>query len=238
MSEWNQYGPDYDHPEYDGKPNTYLFATTPRSGSHYLGHLLTSTGLLGSPLEYFHPKQIENWKTRFDSEDMEEVMLRLFRRRTSSTGWFGIKAHWAQFEPISRQSRLMSLLDFRKYIRIYRKDRVAQAVSLAMAYQTNAWLSFHKPACGPKYDFDAIRREIENIESEISKWDDFFEAEEIHPIEVNYEELAADPERVVNSILACFGLENHSRRSDFPFIPDRQSTDLNREWKERFLREV
>jgi len=238
MSEWNQYGPDYDHPEYPGRPKTYLIATTPRSGSHYLGHLLTSTGLLGTPMEYFHPKQIENWKNRFGCEHVAEVLPHLFRRRTSATGWFGVKAHWPQFEPVCAQSRVMELLDFRKHIRIYREDRVAQAVSLVMAYQTNAWLSFHRPAASPCYDFDAIKREMENIEGELAKWDDYFRLREIEPIRVHYEELSANPERVVSAILSAFGLDAYPRRADFKFIPDRQSTDLNREWKDRFLREV
>jgi LPS sulfotransferase NodH len=79
---------------------------------------------------------------------------------------------------------------------------------------------------------------MKNIERETAHWDDYFRVREIEPIRVHYEELSADPERVVSAILSAFGLDAHPRRADFKFIPDRQSTDLNREWKERFLREV
>jgi LPS sulfotransferase NodH len=53
MTNWNQFGAAYDFPDFSGAFRNYLIASTPRCGSHYLGHLLRATGRLGSPLEFF-----------------------------------------------------------------------------------------------------------------------------------------------------------------------------------------
>ena len=40
MTDWTQFGSSYDYPCFESQPRTYLIASTPRSGSHYLGHKL------------------------------------------------------------------------------------------------------------------------------------------------------------------------------------------------------
>jgi LPS sulfotransferase NodH len=101
MQSWDQFGAAYDLAPYDGWPATYLIASTPRSGSHYLGHLLFETGLFGSPLEYLHPAHLATWQDRLGTRDVASTLRALFRRRTSASGWFGIKAHWSHFNAAS-----------------------------------------------------------------------------------------------------------------------------------------
>jgi len=233
---WDQFGADYDHAPFTGKPRLYLIASTPRSGSHFLGHSLLETGALGSPLEYFHPQHLRKWMDILGTKDFPSTMARLVSRRTSPSGWFGVKAHWQQFAPIARNEAILRFLGIDTYIEILRRDRIAQAISYVIAQQTQAWISFHDSKVEPRYDFDAIRRAIESIDQNIAHWRHFFEQRGIVPLTVEYEDLAADPAAAVDRIMAHCGV---SRVGAEPrWQPRRQASDINARWRERYLADL
>jgi len=233
---WDQFGSDYDQPPFAGNPRLYLIASTPRSGSHFLGHLLMETGALGSPLEYFLPQHLRRWMELLGTKDFKTTMARLVARRTSPTGWFGAKAHWEQFAPIAGNDALLRFLRIETYIEIRRRDRVAQAISYVIAKQTDAWISFQHSTAEPRYDFDAIRRVVKAIDQSIAHWQCFFEAQGITPVTVEYEELTADPAAIVDRIMAHCGV---SRRGAEPrWQPRRQASNINARWQERYLADL
>ena len=41
---------------------TLIIASTPRSGSHMLGHSMIETGVMGRPFEYVAPRNLARWK--------------------------------------------------------------------------------------------------------------------------------------------------------------------------------
>jgi LPS sulfotransferase NodH len=234
---WDQFGADYDHAPFVGKPRTYLIASTPRSGSHFLGHLLFNTGALGSPLEYFEPEHARKWVAKLGAEDFETVLTRLYQCRTSKSGWFGVKAHWSQFAPIAAIDELLQFLDIRTYIAIRRRDRLAQAISVVVAQQTQAWISFQAAGREPVYNFSSIRAAISMIDSQVSKWDAFFAANLISPLIVDYEDLVIDPDSVVEKIMRDLGVAGHGRNRTSR-IPARQASALNDRWREQYLRDL
>jgi len=233
---WDQFGPDYDHPPFKGTPRLYLIASSQRSGSHYLGHLLLETGALGSPLEYFHPQHLRKWMEVLGTRDFPATMSRLVARRTSPSGWFGAKAHWRHFAPIANNDRLLRFLDIETYIEIRRRDRIAQAISYVIAHQTQAWISFHDRKAEPRYDFAAIRKVCEALDQDIAHWHRFFEQQGITPLTVEYEDLVADPAATVDRIMAHCGV---SRAGAEPrWQPCRQASDINARWQERYLADL
>jgi LPS sulfotransferase NodH len=238
MSDWGQFGVRYDQPDYEGPVRTYLIASTPRSGSHLLGHLLLATEELGSPLEYFHPEHLKTWQSRLGGPDLAALLRILFRHRTSPSGWFGVKAHWRQFAPIADNKDIMDLLDFRNYIRVVRRNPAAQAVSLTIARQINAWISFQVPTREPTYDFGSIHAALMEIKAEDAHWRSYFEARGLDPILVEYEALAADPKATIDRIRAAFGLTGNRRASHGRLLPERQSTSLNLDWERRYLSDL
>ena len=135
MTAWDQFGPDYDFPEYPGQPMSYLIATTPRCGSHHLGHLLTATGMLGSPLEYFSKGRLRDWREKLAAADTVDLFRQLFRRRTSPSGWFGVKAHWPQFQQIMADEEVCGLFNFRRYLHIERRDRLVGEHELGLVHE-------------------------------------------------------------------------------------------------------
>lgn len=234
---WDQFGEDYDHPAFEGKPRTYLIASTPRSGSHLLGHLLFGTGALGSPLEYFHPAHARKWMALFGTENFWTMMASLHRRRTSPSGWFGIKAHWSHFAKIAGNAAALKTLNPQRYIRIRRSDRIAQAISGVIAQQTDAWISFHEAHGDPRYDFAMISRAIEVLDEQIRQWDEFFRSSGITPVDVEYEELVADPGAVVDRILTDFDV-CRTQVSEPRWLPRRQASEVNLRWQERYMRDL
>jgi LPS sulfotransferase NodH len=197
---------------------------------------MLSTGVLGSPLEYLHPGHLEKWKMKYGVTDFEGVMSNLFKNRTSPTGWFGVKAHWTQFEPIANTQSHLQAIAFSKYIRIFRSDSIAQAISLVIARKTSAWISFHQVQKQPKYDFRAIQGALAEIEEQNGKWDTFFERNGIQPLMIEYEALSELPEEALNNILSYFDLKIESQKPG-P-VPERQSTELNSIWKRRYLEDL
>lgn len=238
MEKWSTLRSEYDFHRYLDLPSIYLIASTPRSGSHYLAHLLISSQLLGAPLEYFHSQELIAWKKYFNCDDQCELFRKLFFMRTSPNGWFGIKSHWSQYEPILKNKNLVNLLSIKKYIYINRNDLLAQAISFEIASQTNSWISFQNKTCEPLYQFDSIYNRILDLKSEKHNWDKFFIKNEISPIYICYEDLLDKPQLSVKTIFKEFNLPHTGINLDFAHMPKKQITSINSDWKERFIGEA
>jgi LPS sulfotransferase NodH len=120
-----QFSPDMDMPLFRGVPRTYLIATTARCGSHFVGHALWQTGHFGVPLEYLNRGNLPAWHARFRTPTIGGVFRGLARHRTSSSGWFGLKAHWSQNRPYHghRLFRIIGGID--RALFVLRRDLLA-----------------------------------------------------------------------------------------------------------------
>ena len=234
---WDQFGPEYDFTPFDGKTRTYLIASSGRTGSHYLAHMLFQTMQLGSPFEYLKPTHLNRWKNLLEKTDNTGVFTELMLRRTSPSGWFGLKAHWPQFAPVASNSEFMEFMNIQKYIRISRQDIVAQAVSFVIARQTKAWISFHSAVNTATYDYSEITCAIEDLRTQESNWDRFLSSVNADIIEVEYESLIDSPEQTLLYICEAFKLDVSHLPLDPGIGPQKQATELNAVWKDRYLNE-
>jgi LPS sulfotransferase NodH len=222
----------YDFPWFEGPPKVYLIASTPRSGSGLISHLLHSTRLVGAPFEYFKPACFWGYRRIVGSSDPNEVLRGIYARRTGPTGWFGLKAH----PPFFRY--LKSRVDFHpvQVIRTRRRDLLDQAVSLAIATQTGAWASFQKPSGVAHYDKRAIETAYTSLLSMDAWWDAYFAETEVAPTVVYYEDTARAPETELARVLKTLGVGAPDTPLK-PIAPQKQGGQVNREWKERYLQE-
>ena len=237
MTAWDQFGPDYDFPDFPGLPKSYLIATTPRCGSHLLGHLLAATGMLGSPLEYFSKGRLRDWQERLNARDRAELFTTLFRRRTSPSGWFGVKAHWPQFAQIANDLPVFELFNFQRFVHIERRDQLAQAISWVIAQQSAAWISFHAASEEPTYNFAAIENALQVIDAQTGTWKQFFADQAIEPLTVIYEDLVADPDATVDRVLAHCGVDRDPAHARPTSQPRQQASARNHEWAHRYRQE-
>jgi trehalose 2-sulfotransferase len=221
---------------------SYLIASSYRCGSSYLCWLLWKTGLLGAPSEVLNPtSELPQFINRFKTSDHSDYITKVLERRVSRNGVFGVKAHFHHFEAYQKQyPPLLKRLAPVTYIFISRPDKVAQAVSMAKALQSNRWHS--RMEGGPKptlrYDRDMIANCLADIEEQDLAWRRWFKAHKVSAFDVSYNDLTKDAAGVVRGIVELLGVENDE--PDEVYVPavDKQGDETNNEWIERYEREA
>jgi trehalose 2-sulfotransferase len=183
-------------------------------------------------------------------ETSEQRLAGLLAGATTPNGTFGTKVMWVYlgdlqerlaelpgFAALGEAERLTALLGDVRYVHVSRTDRIAQAVSMWRAVQTRAWRAETSEAVEPVYSFAGIAHLVRQLETNERAWRRWFEREGVTPLEVGYDELAADPDATLRRTLAFVGVGDEFE-GDAP-IPSvrRQSGQQSREWAERYRRE-
>jgi LPS sulfotransferase NodH len=221
---------------------SYIVASSPRSGSTYFCRLLGQSGLLGTPSEVLNPGfDLKGFKNRFKASSPADYIAELIARRTAKSGVFGLKAHFENFEGFLKEyPALLDVLSPVTYIYINRRDRVAQAVSMARALQTNQWSSQAHDGKKPelRYNRELIANAMKEVELQDAGWLNWFKAKNITPFRLTYEDLLADPAGTVQRVVEHLGVQD-AERDEVKVPPvEKQGDDTNQEWIERFRRET
>jgi Stf0 sulphotransferase len=125
-----------------GATQSYVIASTPRSGSYLLCEALAATGVAGKPTEPFNPEFLWDFHQRWGlSADVgfQEYWYQAVVHGTTGNGVFGVKIQWGQLDWLAEQAGagrgdvLAQLLPGARYVRLVRRDRRAQAISLHRA---------------------------------------------------------------------------------------------------------
>ena len=222
----------HDMPRYHGKPRIYIIASQPRSGSHYLAYLLRETRKAGVPLEYFHPRHWQDWMKRCRTENPQYAFKLLCQLRSTSNGWFGVKAHWHQFAHAISMD-LDRELAGATYIYLSRNDILDQAISHAIALQTGVWIGGQKPVAPPVFSVDRITESIRFMLNEREQWERFFAYTGNTPHRIYYEDLVANVNSDMTGVCKVLGIE-WTLPTSINRPPAIQRTGLNAEWRTRF----
>lgn len=194
------------------------------------------------------------------AEPAEAWWARILAEGKTENGVWGGKLMWGHVEDFLSRARelpgltdanletvLRTLLGDPQMILVTRRDKVAQAVSLWRAVQTQAWrsegagdgkvASSGEGGAKPRslvYNFDAINHLAVQLERDERAWIDWFTHSRVRPIEVSYDELDVAPTDTVSRVLQALGLTNAS----VPGPPmARQRDELSSAWSERYLQE-
>lgn len=227
-------GPAFDLPAPTVAGRTWVLASLPRSGSTLLGRLLEDTGRVGVPKEWLNPMQVRDFEARlapspwararhrllvgplvplagrlpWSDERLRAYLERVRARRTGEGGWFALKIHhhhlvrW--FGP--QGDGIWTALHPTAWLRIRRRDRVAQAVSWLRAQQTGQWADWQRPWGRPVYHGGLLRRRLAEIDAHERGWDAFFGRAGLTPETIWYEDLVADRAAAVRRALAALGV--------------------------------
>jgi LPS sulfotransferase NodH len=116
----------------------YAIVGTPRCGSEFLCHALSSTNAAGFPEE--HLRLETQLLTRYARFDCARYFRILMSRRTTSNGAFGTKiiSHFLH-DHLSRVPALKDELRRFTFVHVIRRDRVRQAISALLASKTGIW---------------------------------------------------------------------------------------------------
>jgi trehalose 2-sulfotransferase len=179
-------------------------------------------------------------------ETPDEWWARILREGTGENGVWGGKLMWAHTDDLLRRvhglkglgdadlaTALRTLLSEPDLIFMVREDKVAQAVSLWRAVQTETWRGRDDPNRAT-YRFAAIHHLREQLERDEAAWRAWLAGNNLEHYEVRYSDLAANPRRVVAGVLRYLGLP-----SEPPGEPpvQRQSDSRSAEWAARYVEE-
>jgi len=244
---------------------TYLVAATQRSGSTLLCRALGTTGIAGRPEEYFEarhttgrPPAPSDYGIDLDVKlapapaysslegiaEYSQHVRRTLDSGTTPNGVFGAKVMHSQLadiavlagaEPPGVFEQILGIAP--RYVRVTRDDRVAQAVSLWTAIQSQAWAD-HQEDGGQRaeYDFAAIDHLVEWFDEQERGWDQYFTQHGIEPLSLTYDEVAGDLNDAVRRVLVHLGLDP-SPADDVEPPMQRQGGGRSEEWAARYRAE-
>lgn len=196
----------------------YALCATPRSGSTLLCSLLRSSGVAGAPQSLFRAEDRQDFArdwgiARADGGFDWADYLRAARvAGRGGTPVFAVRLMWETLrdvEGLLGGATLEQALGPLRFVHLFRRDLVAQAVSLHRALHSGVWhLGIEEAAVPgvPRYDFTAIDGHVRAAEAANAGWTRWFAARGIVPLRVAYEDLAADPVATAQAVLVHVGV--------------------------------
>ncbi|MGI9602631.1 MAG: Stf0 family sulfotransferase [Acidimicrobiales bacterium] len=187
-----------------------LLCFTNRSGSNYLAELLRSTQLLGRAHEAFNPPFVARHLERWDLNERTLVSYaRNLRPRITRQGGSPpiFKIGWHQLFVLAETGVLDTVFPNRKLVVIQRQDLLAQAVSFTIASRTGAWTSSHTHQ-DSELDIDPseVLTRIRSVLVATRHFREFAAVTGDDVLDVTYEHVEDDPQRVVDRIFDFAGL--------------------------------
>lgn len=209
---------------------------TNRSGSNLLADALHATGRLNLAGELLNHDQVAADTRRHGHGSFAAFLAAQMRWRMIG-GRFAVKIATAHLEVLGRAGVLDQCRDTARYVFIERADRLGQAISAEIAWQTGQWSSRVTVEMAPdrlRFDAGRIAGRIAAFAEDNRGWDIFFGRNGIVPVHVLYEDLVADPARAVRAVGAALGLEGLAL-DPARLTLQRQAGALNQRWRELFL---
>jgi LPS sulfotransferase NodH len=213
--------------------------------------MMAATGTLGKPDEYF--RRVLDKKRHGDHADplaeaersgiaTDDILSRVAlakARGTTANGVCSFKLFLNHFEFFARQGNFLKHFPDIRFVWIYRRDLLGQAISFALAKQTRKFRSYEsRAAAEPVYDRHQIEALMARIATEDAAWRRYFAGAGMEPFRLCYEDFASDP---VSHLKSIGQVADVPVKEDFPADAARmkvQRNDINRRWRERFLSEA
>lgn len=214
----------------------YIICCAPRSGSTLLCDLLAATLRAGVPDSFFMRQVDPVWAQVWglpERGDLTEAaygaayLAAAIAAGSGDTGVFGLRLMQENLGDLMQmidgvypglaldRARLRAAFGDMIFIHLSRADKVAQAVSLIKAQQTGLWhvapdgreLERLSPPRPPAYDFARIAAVVAELQAQDVAWLNWFAAQRIAPLCIEYDTLSADPVAVVGQVCAALGVQ-------------------------------
>lgn len=218
-------------------PRGYAICTSGRTGSNWLCYLLSSTGYLGNPREYFNCEARRQFDDPNYPAEPAEQFSRILTMGATPNRIYGLKVFPSQHDVISLTCAWTLLLPNLKFIWLQRRDILGQALSAARAIQTGQFRSTIPAATPVSYDANLIKNRLVMAVKEQARWSLFFARTGIAPLSIYYEDVVANPQAIIERIADLVGLKQRIIiRANLIELKVQRDT-ITEEWRVRFLRE-
>ena len=175
------------------------------------------------------PPEAPAYSSLYGITSYREHLDRTFELGTTANGVFGAKLMFNQlpeltalagtlteYAGLSSIALLRALFGDPALIWVSRGDKVRQAVSMWKALQSRSWRGERAdsdprgsgdrpPRGGAIYSYDGIDHLVKRFEADDLGWNDFFAVNDLEPLKITYEDLAADRIGTVRTVLSLVG---------------------------------
>jgi hypothetical protein len=170
-----------------------------------LADVLGRTGSLGVAREHFRADSasLPDWMNTCDN--LNEVLRKI--ESNAPSGYFGLKGDLFQMFPLISEGVFAGPDCIFKHIYLTRRDHIGQAISLARAVKTNEWHSHDAPAPNPDLPIDEVLHYVGYLHAMESDWETVFNALQVAPLRLYYEDLVSDPASVFEKTRQYLGVQ-------------------------------
>jgi LPS sulfotransferase NodH len=186
-----------------------VLAFTNRAGSNHLAEYLCQTGRLAGFEEVLNHDTVAHLAEQWHCRSLPDYIARHVARQTPRGGrWWGVKASAEQLAMLAR-ARIPAMFPALRVVHIWRRDILAQAVSLDIAWQSGRWTSLQQATTGrePVLDIGRIERTIEAIQTSNAAILSLAAALDLPLVSVCHEDLLARPQAVIAELGRGIGLD-------------------------------
>jgi trehalose 2-sulfotransferase len=219
---------------------------------------LRATGLPRQARQYFQDPAVAGIAAKLPPIDQgrteqtgefEGWFKYVLQRGTSRNGVFGSKMMWNYFDdfrerirelPTLGEATLNQALDVLfprlRIVFVRRRDKVAQAVSLWRAIQTQQWrneVELPPDELVADYDYSAIKHLVDELHRWDARWEDWFHATGRQPIRVIYEEFVGARAATLGRVIDELGVDPREPECEVGPMR-RQADDQSQDWVSRF----
>ena len=235
----DQFSNKHDFPRVESPSKFLIIASTGRCGSHMLGHALHKTDAFGYPLEYANLANLNQWKKKLNTVDLQDTIAELKKRRTSPNGVFGIKIHYSHIKEFGGFENVLKCFPDAYYILLSRENVLQQAVSLSIASQTGGWISGQQLVSeDSKYDFKQIDEALRSIILDNSSWRYALAANGCNYIEMDFDNVCNNLTDSVQSIASFVNCEIDQNKIPKQQVTKKQSKQRNIAWAAQFSSDI
>ncbi len=218
---------------------------------------LRSSGLPRQPRQYFGDPAVADIAARLGPGEpgrpeqagaFQGWFTYALQRGTSPNGVFATKMMWNYFDDFRNRVRelpglgditfnqaLDILFPQLRIVFVRRRDKVAQAVSLWKAIQTQQWRNEAEPSpeeLPAEYHYRALKHLVNELHRWDARWEDWFHATGRQPIRVIYEEFVHARAATVGRVLDALEIDPPELGGRGSM--KRQADDLSEDWVSRF----
>jgi trehalose 2-sulfotransferase len=184
------------------EPVEYLVCATPRSGAALLCDALAGTGAVPPPLAKLMWSDVDPLLAGHGELPDDRVATRV--------------------------ARLRELYPGARYVRVTRREKVRQAISV--------WRATHEGP--PEFDFDGIDELVRRLFEQERAWQRFFADASMDPLVVVYEDFSVAYEDTVRRVLAYVGAADAEAVAVLPPATSPRSHAGTEDWLARYAREL
>lgn len=251
----NFIGKTFENPEnpnlekiFEGVQKKVCLLFMSRVGSTFLCDKLNRTGAAGTIREHMNIYHIKRHCEEHGVKGIDEYLEHIVQTTKTPNGVYAFKAQLDALVPLIQVGEFPDHVKEWEWITIHRKDRVAQAVSLARAKLTGRWhqkVGSDQPETKgpPEILFRHVMKNYENILAKEGANELFFRQNNLHPLRLYYEDFQVNQYNALRKIFVHLGiempagLEQIAAVDQFVHMRDTYSEDVAAEFREKFLGE-